>query len=88
MNEKKKISTNSRKAAFAELKDFCVFSMGPERKNKGDFLEVTQWSNAEGYDIHISDVQGERIFNMTWGQCEALKKCIKALEKPNKTKQL
>jgi hypothetical protein len=86
MNEKKKISTSNRKAAFAELKDFCGFSMGEKRENKHDFLEVTSWSNGEGYDIHISDVQGERMFNLTWGQYEALKKCIKALEKPNKTK--
>jgi hypothetical protein len=84
--KKKKITTDNRKAAFAELKDFCTFSVGPERRNKGDFLEATQWSNGEGYDIHISDVQGERMFNLTWGQYEALKKCIKAIERSSKPK--
>jgi hypothetical protein len=77
----KKISLSRRKAAFAELKDFCIFSVGPARKDKGDFLEVTEWSNGEGYDIHISDVSGEKKFHLTWGQYEAMKKCIKQIEK-------
>lgn len=77
----KKVSLSKRKSAFAELKDFCTFSVGPERKDKGDFLEVTEWTNGEGYDIHISDVSGEKQFHLTWGQYEALKKCVKTIEK-------
>ncbi len=76
-----KVEVSNRKAAFADLKDFCTFSVGPERKDKGDFLEVTEWTNGEGYDIHISDVSGERQFHLTWGQVKALKACIKSLEK-------
>jgi DNA-directed RNA polymerase subunit RPC12/RpoP len=75
----KKIETKNRKAAFVELKEFCLFSMG-ERTDKGDFLEVTEWSNSEGYDIHISDVNGEKQFNITWGQMEALFKCVKSID--------
>ena len=75
-----KIETSKRKASFANLSDFCIHSMGPERKDKGDFLEVTEWTNREGYDIHISDISGERQFYLTWGQVKALKKCIKAIE--------
>jgi hypothetical protein len=76
-----KVEVSNRKAAFADLKDFCTFSVGPERKDKGDFLEVTEWTNGEGYDIHISDVSGERQLHLTWGQVKALKACIKSLEK-------
>jgi len=77
----KRIEVSQRKAAFAKLEDFCLFSVGPERKDKGYFLEVTEWSNGEGYDIHISDVNGEKQFHITWGQYEAMKKCIKAIGK-------
>jgi len=84
---KKKIEVSQRKAAFAELKDFCIFSVGPERKDKGDFLEVTEWTNGEGYDIHISDVNGEKQFNITWGQYEAMKKCIKLINKSHRIKE-
>jgi DNA-directed RNA polymerase subunit RPC12/RpoP len=74
----KKIETKNRKAAFVELKEFCLFSMGELRK--GDFLEVTEWSNSEGYDIHISDVNGEKQFHLTWGQMDALFKCVKSMD--------
>ena len=77
----KKVHVSKRNAAMVDLKDFCIFSMRPERKDKGDFLEVTEWTSGEGYDIHISDVSGETKFSLTWGQVEALKKCIKALQK-------
>ena len=78
---KKEIEVRTRKTAFAELKEFCTFSMTAERKDKGDFLEVTEWTNGEGYDIHISDVNGEKTFILTWGQMEAMNKCVKKIEK-------
>jgi hypothetical protein len=78
-----KIQISNRKAAFAELKDFCLFSMGPERKDTGDFLEVTKWTNGEGYDIHISNRDGDRMIHLTLGEYEAIKKCIKEIEKIN-----
>jgi hypothetical protein len=51
---KETVSLSKRKAAFVELKDFCSFSMS-ERKDKGDFLEVTEWSNEEGYENYITN---------------------------------
>jgi hypothetical protein len=80
----KKVEVSKRKSAYAELKDWCVMSCVPDRKDKGDFLEVTEWSNGEGYDIHIHDSLGERHFDLTCGQFEALTKCIKAIDKPKK----
>jgi DNA-directed RNA polymerase subunit RPC12/RpoP len=74
-----KVELSNRNAAFVELKEFCHFSMG-ERKGKGDFLEVTEWSNGEGYDIHISDVNGKNKFEITNGQMEALFKCVKSID--------
>ena len=84
MESKKKLEISNRKSVFVELKDYCVMSCGTERKDKGDFLEVTEWSNGEGYDIHIHDALGERQFDLTCGQFEALVKCIKAIDKPKK----
>ena len=74
----KKIKLSKRPAAFVHLADWCVMSI--TRKDKGDCLEVTEWTNGEGYDIYISDGIGQRTFQLTWGQFEAMKKCIKAIE--------
>jgi len=82
---KKEIKVETRKSAFVDLEDYCVNSMG-ERKDKGDFLEVTEWTNGEGYDIHIEDSSGLVRFMLTWGQFEAMKKCIKAIDKSDYTK--
>lgn len=79
----KDIKVENRKSAFVELKDYCGFSMD-DRKEKGDFLEVTEWANGEGYDINISDVNGDKHILLTWGQYVALKACVKAINKSHK----
>ena len=77
----KKIEVKQRKSAFVDLADWCIMSMRPDLKDAGHFLEVTEWTNGEGYDVHISDADGERTFQLTWGQFEAMRKCIKAINK-------
>jgi hypothetical protein len=74
-----KVKTQNRKSAMVDLKYYCVFAMSSDRKNKGDFLEVTEWANGEGYDIHICDTDGEKIFRLTYGQYEALEHCMEAI---------
>ena len=54
-----------------------------KHQGHGVYLEVTKWLNGEGYDIMISDVASTRQFFLTAGQFEAIKKCIKTLEKHN-----
>lgn len=71
----KKIETSKRSAAFVHLKDFCTFSIGRD----GDFLEVTEWTNGEGYDIHIGNSEGDKQLQLTWGQLDAIFQCIKEL---------
>jgi hypothetical protein len=78
----KKIELSKRPAAMVDLENWCIMSAG--RNDKGDFLEVTEWTNGEGYDIHISDVDGQKTFTLTWGQFEAMKKCIKAIQNEQK----
>ena len=83
---KKEIKVTTRKSTFLELKDYCIGSMAKDGIDKGHFLEVTEWSNGEGYDIHILDDEGERQIQLSWGQFEAMKKCIKAIDKTSHTK--
>jgi hypothetical protein len=76
MDKKDKISINKRNTAFVELEQYCLLS----NKDSHDFMEVTEWTNGEGYDVTISASNQEQMFNVTWGQLKALKKLIKALE--------
>jgi len=64
-----------RNSAFTELKEFCYLS------GDNDYMEVTEWSNGEGFDINISDPTGEKTMAMTFGEYDALKKLIKFLHK-------
>ena len=82
MKQTNKITVKNKKSVYVRLNEFCSFSTGP-RKNDGDFLEVSMWLNGEGYDITISDVNGNRQFFFTDGQFDALKKCIKTINKHN-----
>lgn len=43
---------------------------------KDDFIEVTEWTNGEGWDITIND----RVISLTYGQLEAIKYLIKSLD--------
>jgi hypothetical protein len=61
-----KIGVSKRRAVFAELKDYCHLS----RNN--DYMEVTEWSNGEGYDICIDRKNGGEKFSLTYGEVELL----------------
>lgn len=82
----KEIKLKMRRSASANLKDFCTFSMG-DKKRENDYIEVTEWSNGEGYDVLITTYNTENStykdleFRLTNGQFDALKKCIKKIEK-------
>lgn len=41
-----------------------------------DFIEVTEWTNGEGYDIIIND----KIISLTNGQLDAINYLTKSLE--------
>ena len=69
-----KTEINNRKTIFAELSQFCVMS------KEHDFIEITEWSNGEGWDVHINAYDTER-FGISHGQYDALKCLIKKLNK-------
>jgi len=61
-----------RRALSAELKQFCIHA------DENSFIEVTEWSNGEGFDVEISTTSSR--FQLTWGEYDALKKIVKKLK--------
>lgn len=66
--DKPKIETYTRKSVMMSLNEY------PWHKGH-DFIEVTEWSNGEGWDITISD----KNFSLHFTEYDALKKLIKKL---------
>lgn len=60
------MEVNNRRAVFAELKDYCMHS------GDHDYMEVTEWSNGEGYDILIDRKRGIERFSLSHGEWELL----------------
>jgi hypothetical protein len=69
-----KIEVSERTSAFAELKDYCYLS------GANDFMEVTEWTNLDGFDVCISDKTGCRIMPMTHGELKLLKALVKSIK--------
>lgn len=78
-NKNNKIKLETRKAGWAQLKDFCSFSYQEET----DFIEVTEWINNEGFDVEVETKHSMKNFRfqLTYGQFDALKKIIKEIDK-------
>ena len=60
-----------RKSVFADLN---VFDYTAKENN---FIQVTEWTNGEGWDISIND---DTIFSLTCGQLEAINYLSKKLD--------
>jgi len=69
--KKFKYDIRARKSIFADLNEFCVLS------KKHDFIEITEWTNGEGYDITIND----RSYMFSHGQLDAIRILVKQLNK-------
>lgn len=65
------METIQRKAINDNLNKYCYMA------KESDFIEVTEWTNGEGYDIQIKD---NTIISLTHGELEAINYLIKALE--------
>lgn len=60
----------NRKSINTELKQFDYLA------KDNDFIEVTEWTNGEGWDIAIN----EKIISLTFGQLEAINYLTKTLD--------
>ena len=64
----------NRKTIFSsDLFNHCLFA------DANAFIEVTEWSNKEGFDVSISNksMGGSRLLSFTYGEFELLRKMIK-----------
>lgn len=61
---------NSRKSVNDKLKRYDYLAKDEE------FIEVTEWTNGEGYDIMIND----ETISLTEGQLNAINYLVKSLE--------
>lgn len=55
---------NLRKSVYDELHKYDYLA------KENDYIEVTSWQNGEGFTV---DLNNEILFNLTWGQFNALK---------------
>ena len=74
MKKETNFTSNNRKAIFSELPSHDVCA------KEHSFIEVTEWSNGEGYDITI-DNYSDRNISIGCMEFKLLKKLIKELEK-------
>lgn len=61
---------NSRKSVNDKLKRYDYLAKDE------DYIEVTEWTNGEGYDITIND----KTISLTEGQLNAINYLVKSLE--------
>lgn len=65
---------NNRISIYDNLRKYC------HHAKDSDFIEVTEWTNGEGWDIQIKD----RNISLTYGELDAINYLIKALEYSDK----
>jgi hypothetical protein len=68
-----KIEVSTRKSIFTELKTAW--------HKEHDFIEITQWTNGEGYDITVSTSLGERHISLHESEFAVIRNLISELEK-------
>ena len=65
-----KMEQYKRNAKMTLLKPYC------HHAKDNDFIEITEWSNGEGFDVHFSSQTNERHIQLTWGELEALQVAV------------
>lgn len=64
------IQVSKRRAVFADLKAYCTQS------GDNDYMEVTEWSSLEGFDIVIDRKRGLEKFSLSYGEWDLLQVLI------------
>lgn len=62
---------NKRKAVYDKLHKYDYLA------KDNDFIEITEWTNGEGYDIQISD---NKHISLTSGELDAINYLCKCLQ--------
>lgn len=70
----KELEINHRKSVYDNLIKYDYFA------KESDTIEVTEWTNGEGYDI----IFGEKLVSLTYGQLNAINYLVDTLSYQNK----
>lgn len=62
---------SNRKSIYADLYKYCIFA------DKKDYIELTEWTNQEGFDI---DINGKKKISLTTGEIEAIYHLFKSFD--------
>lgn len=65
---------NNRKSVNSSLKNYDYLC------KDDDFIEITEWTNGEGYDISIETKSNTKFYSLTHGELEAINRLIKSLK--------
>lgn len=63
-----------RKAVFDDLSKYDVLA------HEGEWIEVVEWSNGEGFDVEIYTHGETKRIGLTFGELMAIKKLVKKLD--------
>lgn len=61
---------SKRKTVFEDLRKFYYAA------KENDYVEVSEWTNGEGWDINLND----KHISLTYGELDAINYLIKVLE--------
>ena len=67
---------NTRKAINDDLSKYDYLL----NKDEHSFIEVTEWTNGEGFDIVIETKTKSKLISLTIGELEAINYLTKSLE--------
>lgn len=70
---------NNRKSVSDDLNKYDYL----RNTDENAFIEVTEWSNGEGYDITIETKNGSKLISLTNGELEAINYLTKTLDYNN-----
>ena len=74
MSNENKFKISKRNSIFSELSEDDWSS------EKDSYIEVTEWTNGQGYDVYINNY-AERSISIGHNEFKLLKKLIKELDK-------
>jgi hypothetical protein len=67
-----------RKVSSVELTDYCHMA------DKHDFMQLTEWENGEGWTVCIDARWDRRLFDLTYGESQALRALLAVAHKVEK----
>lgn len=70
---------NNRKSVSDDLSKYDYL----QNTDENAFIEVTEWSNGEGYDITIETKNDSKLISLTNGELEAINYLTKTLDYNN-----